>query len=74
MKSRLMVGMVLMAALGLVGCSEIDQATKSDKIYASKKDTRAYESEKFKGDKQKWESALAERNKAQNDYLRTDTK
>jgi hypothetical protein len=59
---------------GLTACSEVDQKTKSEKIYAGKKDSRAYEGEKFANDQKKWEAALAERSKVQNEYLRTDVK
>jgi hypothetical protein len=60
-------------ALGLAACGEIDQTAKVDKVYAGKKDSKAYEGTKFAGDKTKWESALVERSKTQNEYIRTDT-
>lgn len=60
--------------LTLVACGEIDQTAKSEKLYAGKKDTRAAEGAIFGGDKKKWEAALAQRNTAQNEYLRTDVK
>jgi hypothetical protein len=60
-------------ALGLSACGEIDQTAKVDKVYAGKKDSKAYEGTKFAGDKAKWESALVERSKTQNEYIRTDT-
>jgi hypothetical protein len=60
-------------ALGLTACGEIDQTAKIDKVYAGKKDSKAYEGTKFAGDKAKWESALVERSKTQNEYIRTDT-
>jgi hypothetical protein len=59
--------------LGLTACGEIDQTAKVDKVYAGKKDSKAYEGTKFAGDKTKWESALVERSKTQNEYIRTDT-
>jgi hypothetical protein len=59
--------------LGLSACGEIDQTAKVDKVYAGKKDSKAYEGTKFAGDKTKWESALVERSKTQNEYIRTDT-
>lgn len=61
-------------ALCLAGCGEIDQQAKSEKIYAGKKDTRAFESEQFGNDKKKWETTLAQRSRTQNEYLKTDTK
>lgn len=62
------------AVFGLAACSEVDQTVKSQKVYAGKKDSRAYEGEKFAGDAKKWEATLAERSKGQNEYLRTDQK
>jgi hypothetical protein len=61
-------------ALGLSACGEVDQAAKTQKVYAGKKDARAYDGSNFGGDSKKWETALAERSKAQNEYLRTDQK
>ena len=58
----------------LVGCGEIDQTAKSEKVYAGKKDTRAEDGLAFDGDKKKWEAALAKRSTTQNEYLRTDVK
>lgn len=58
----------------LAACSEIDQQAKIEKVYAGKKDARAYEGDKFKGDKAKWETAMAERSKTQNEYVKTDAK
>lgn len=59
-------------ALAVSACGEIDQTAKVDKVYAGRKDSKAYEGTKFAGDKAKWESALAERSKTQNEYIRTD--
>ena len=58
--------------LVLSACGEIDQTAKIDKVYAGKKDSKAYEGTKFAGDKTKWESTLVERSKTQNEYNRTD--
>jgi hypothetical protein len=63
----------LALAFGITACGEIDQTTKIDKVYAGKKDSKAYEGAKFAGDKTKWESTLVERSKTQNEYIRTDT-
>jgi hypothetical protein len=60
--------------LGVSGCGEIDQKAKTEKIYSEKKDTEPYDNTKFAGDKSKWESALVERSKTQNEYNRTDIK
>ena len=60
--------------VGLVACSEVDQTAKTEKVYAGKKDERAYDNKLFGNDKQKWETAMAARTRTQNEYLRTDTK
>ena len=54
--------------LALAACNEIPQ----DKVkpYAGKEDTKAYAGDKFKGDKQKYEQALAKRADYQNEYSR----
>ena len=73
--TKVKVGLVAVSlAFGLVACSEIDQTAKSEKIYAGKKDARAADGAPFGGDKKKWEATLAQRNNAQNEYLRTDVK
>ena len=61
-------------ATGLVACGEIDQTAKTEKVYAGKKDTYAYDNKLFGNDKKKWEASLAQRSRTQNEYLRTDTK
>jgi hypothetical protein len=57
------------AALLLAACNEIPQ--DAPKPYAGKEDTKAYASDRFKGDKQKYETTLADRANYQNEYLRT---
>lgn len=69
-KATPLLGFMVMA--GLTGCGEVDQKVKSEKIYAGKKDERAYDGAKFGGDQKKWEAALAKRNETQNEYLRAD--
>jgi hypothetical protein len=71
---KISAAIALTSLVGLLGCGEIDQKAKVDKVYAGKKDTRPADGDLFKGDKKKWESALAERNKNQNEYLRTSAK
>ena len=61
-------------AAGLSACSEVDQTTKTQKVYAGKKDERAYDNKLFGSDKQKWETAMTQRSRTQNEYLRTDKK
>ena len=58
----------------LVGCAEVDQKAKTEKVYAGKKDAYAYDNKLFGNDKKKWEASLAQRTSVQNEYLRTDTK
>lgn len=60
------------ATMLVAGCGEIDQTAKTQKVYAGKKDERPYDSKEFSSDKGKWQQALAERNKGQNEYLRTE--
>ncbi len=57
------------AALGLAACGEVSQ--EPGKAYAGKEDTKAYAGDQFKGDKQKWEQALAARADNMNEYVRT---
>jgi len=60
---------VVIAAVGLAACHEIPQ--DAAKPFAGKEDTKAYASDAFKGDKAKYEEALAKRADYQNEYLRT---
>ena len=71
---RLMVVGGLIVAFGLVGCGEIDQKAKVEKVYAGKIDARAADDARFGGDKKKWEATLAERTKTQNEYIRVGVK
>ena len=59
---------IVMAALVLAACHEIPQ--DAPKPYAGKADDKAYASDLFKGDKGKFEAALAARAQSQNEYLR----
>ena len=68
MKTSTMAAVVA-AALAVAGCHEIPQ--EPGKSYAGKEDTKPYAGDMFKGDKQKWEAALAARAENQNEYLRT---
>ena len=56
-------------SLGLAACGEIPQ--DAAKPYTGKEDTKAYAGDVFKGDKQKYEQALAKRADYQNEYVRT---
>jgi hypothetical protein len=60
---------IAIAALGLAACGEIAQ--DAAKPYAGKEDTKAYAGDTFKGDKAKYEQALAKRADYQNEYVRT---
>ena len=55
-------------AVGLAACGEIPQ--DAAKPYAGKADTKAYAGDVFKGDKAKYEQALAKRANYQNEYAR----
>ncbi len=57
-----------LAAL-VAGCNEIPQ--DAPKPYAGKEDVQPYAGELFKGDKAKFEQALAQRADHENEYLRT---
>ena len=67
MKTMLMVAAA--AGLALAACHEIPQ--DAPKPYAGKEDVKPYAGDRFKGDKQKFEQALAERADHENEYLRT---
>ena len=56
------------AAAVFTGCTEVAQ--EPGKSYAGKADDKAYAGDQFKGDKAKWEQALAARAEQQNDYRR----
>lgn len=57
------------ATVLVAACNEIPQ--DAPKPYAGKEDTKAYAGDRFKGDKAKYESTLAERANYQNEYVRT---
>jgi hypothetical protein len=59
----------LVMGMSLAACHEIPQ--DAPKPYAGKEDTKAYAGDRFKGDKAKYEQAMAERSNYQNEYLRT---
>ena len=62
--------LIAIAAAGLLAaCNEIPQ--DAVKPYAGKEDTKPYAGDAFKGDKQKYEAALAKRADFQNEYVRT---
>jgi hypothetical protein len=61
--------LTMAALVGLTACHEIPQ--DAPKPYAGKEDTKAYAGDVFKGDKAKYEQALANRSNFQNEYLRT---
>lgn len=58
----------LAAAAIFGGCTEVAQ--EPGKSYAGKEDAKPYAGDQFKGDKAKWEQALAARADQQNDYRR----
>lgn len=67
--SRAGVMFLALAALLAVACTEATQ--EPGKEYAGKLDDKAYAGDRFKGDKAKWEQALAARSNNMNEYLRT---
>ena len=60
---------IFTGALLLSACGEIPQ--DSPKHYDPKADTKAYADDRWKGDKEKYEKALADRTKYQDDYQRS---
>ena len=63
------VAVAIAAAAALAGCTELSQ--EPARSYAGKEDAKPYAGDQFKGDKQKWEQALATRASNQNDHQRT---
>ena len=65
--------LALTATVGLAACGEYSQVPNYKQgNYQGKSDTRPWEGEKFAGNKQAWEAALANRNQAQNEYKRAN--
>ena len=64
---RVGVTIAVAVSLGLAACSEIPQDAKP---YAGKTDTKHYAGDTFKGDKAKYEQALAKRANYQNEKSR----
>jgi hypothetical protein len=66
-------GAIAVAVLLLASaCGEIPQ--DAPKPYAGKEDTKAYAGDLFKGDKDKYEKALALRAQSQNEYVRNQVR
>jgi hypothetical protein len=65
MKRTLLAAVALMLA---AACHEISQ--EATKPYAGKPDTQLYDGPLFKGDKARFEKALAARAQGQNEYVR----
>jgi hypothetical protein len=61
----------LAAAFWLGGCTEV--AHEPGKMYAGKEDEKPYAGDQFKGDKAKWEQALASRAEMQNESRKRAT-
>ena len=68
MKRQLRLAAALAAAGMTLGCTELSQ--EPARSYAGKEDAKPYSGDQFKGDKAKWEGALAQRSAGQNDYAR----
>ena len=60
---------VLAAGFVLAACHEIPQ--DAPKPYAGKEDVKPYAGDLFKGDKAKFDEALAQRTRFQDDYQRS---
>jgi len=60
---------VLAAGFLVAACHEIPQ--DAPKPYAGKEDVKPYAGDLFKGDKAKFEEALAQRSRYQDDYQRS---
>lgn len=73
MKKSISSALALAAfAFGLSACGEHPQVVEyKPGNYQGKSDTRPWEGGKYAGNKQAWESDLAARNQAQNEYKRT---
>jgi starvation-inducible outer membrane lipoprotein len=71
MKKAIATTLTVALALGLSACGEYPQVVeyKAGK-YQGKKDTRPWEGGEFAGNKQAWDTALANRAQAQNEYKR----
>ena len=65
--TRLLLAAV--AVVSLAACKEIPQDAR--KPYAGKEDVQPYANDRFKGDKEAYEKAMAKRADYQNEYLRT---
>jgi len=63
------IALTIAAALVLAACHEVPQ--DAAKPYAGKEDVQPYAGDLFKGDKQKFETALAERASHEDEYNRT---
>ena len=59
-------------ALAVSACGERPQVINYKQgTYQGKPDTPAYSNAPFNGNRQQWESAVSQRNQAQNEYMRT---
>jgi hypothetical protein len=62
-------GIATASLLLLAGCNEIPQ--DAAKPYAGRADTKPYADDLWKGDKEKFDKALADRSKFQDDYTQS---
>jgi hypothetical protein len=71
MRKPLLIAIAVALPLVAAGCGEKPAVTVYEQgQYQGKSDTRAWDGEKFKGDKAAWEKALKARNERQNEYVR----
>jgi hypothetical protein len=68
-ETNMKTALALTVLLALAACGEISQ--DAAKPYAGKEDTKPYAGDLFKGDKAKYEQALADRAQWQNDHRGT---
>lgn len=72
MHKTLLWGLAMMVAGLLVACGEPDQSTNlyAEGHYSGKPDRQPWEAAPYDGNKAKWENALRERTRGQNEYTR----
>ena len=71
-RRALAIGLGACAAVTLAGCGERPQVIQYKQgTYQGKPDERPYAGAPFNGSQSAWDSALRQRNQAQNEYKRT---
>jgi len=71
-RNLVIVAAVSMAALGLIGCGQREQAAvQKTGRYQGKPDASPWDSPQWGGDQAKWERDIQARTQNQNEYTRT---